>query len=201
MRVVVGLGNPGLRYATTRHNLGFMIVDRLASRWRVPLGIEAPDLRMGTGRIIDQPMMLVQPQSYMNMSGNALTMLPELHPEDLIVIYDDLDLAVGRLRLRRDGGAGGHRGIASLVSFCGAVFDRVRVGIGRPPESMDVAEYVLQRMTADELQEFEEPIERASDAIECIVTEGIERAMNRFNARNVESEVASSSREGNDEKI
>jgi PTH1 family peptidyl-tRNA hydrolase len=195
MRVVVGLGNPGLRYTATRHNLGFMIVDRLASRWRVRLNLELPDLRMGSGRIADRPAMLVQPQRYMNMSGEALATLPQLHAEDLIVVHDDLDLPAGRLRLRREGGTGGHRGIVSLVSFFGAAFDRVKIGIGRPPDGVDIADFVLQPMTADELQAFDEPIERASDAVECIVTEGIERAMNRFNARNVEAMVASSRRE------
>ena len=195
MRVVVGLGNPGLRYVTTRHNLGFMVIDCLASRWRVPLDLEVPDLRKGTGRIADRPAILVQPQSYMNMSGNALTTLPELHAEDLIVIHDDLDLPVGRLRVRRDGGAGGHRGIVSMVRFFGTAFDRVKVGIGRPPQGVEVADYVLHRMAAEQLQEFEEPIERASDAVECIVAEGIERAMNRFNAPPVESAVAISPRE------
>lgn len=195
MRVVIGLGNPGPRYATTRHNLGFMIVDRLASRWRIPLNLELPDLRIGSGSVAKRPTMLVQPQGYMNMSGEALSALQELHVEDLIVLHDDLDLPVGRLRVRHDSGVGGHRGIASLVRFFGSAFDRVKVGIGRPPQGVAVADYVLQRMTAYELQEFQEPIERASHAVECIVTEGVESAMNRFNARSVEPAVAISSRE------
>lgn len=195
MRVVVGLGNPGLRYATTRHNLGFMIVDRLASRWRISLDRTSPHLRIGTGTIANRTTTLIQPQSYMNMSGQALKTLPELCIEDLIVVHDDLDLPVGRLRLRRGGGAGGHRGIASLVNIFGAAFDRVKVGIGRPAQGVEAADYVLQQMTDDELQEFEEPIERASDAVECVVTEGLERAMNLFNARRAESLVTISARE------
>lgn len=195
MRVVVGLGNPGSRYAATRHNLGFMIVDRLASRWGAFLDFARPDLRIGVASVAGRPTMLVQPQRYMNGSGEALTSLPALQAEDLIVVYDDLDLPVGRLRLRRDGGAGGHRGVASLISIYGPVFDRVKVGIGRPPLDVDVADYVLEPMTPDELQEFEEPIQRASDAVECIIADGIEGAMNRFNVRQTETPVASCSRE------
>lgn len=195
MRVVVGLGNPGPRYATTRHNLGFMIVDRLASRWGIPLHLELPELRMGTGRIAGQAVTLIQPQCYMNMSGQALGSVPELRTEDLVVAHDDLDLPVGHLRLRRNGGAGGHRGIASVATSFGPDFHRVKVGIGRPPQGVGVTEYVLQQMTDDELREFEGPIERASDAIECMVTEGLERAMNRFNARHEEPTVAIPSRE------
>lgn len=195
MRVVVGLGNPGPRYANTRHNLGFMVVDRLATRWNIPLCQEQPELRVGSGTMAGQTAMLVQPQRYMNMSGEALSTLPELRAEDLVVVYDDLDLSVGRLRLRRDGGAGGHRGIASIVDVLGPMFDRLKVGIGRPLDGVEAADYVLQPLTADELQEFEEPIERASDAVECIVTEGVERAMNRFNARTEQTVVAMSSRE------
>ena len=172
-----------------------MIVDRLARRWHVPLDLERPGLRIGTGNIANQRTMLVQPQQYMNKSGEALSVLPGVHSDDLIVVHDDLDLPVGRLRLRRDGGSGGHRGIASLVRFFGTTFDRVKVGIGRPPQDTEVADFVLQAISADELQEFQEPIERASDAVECIVTEGIEQAMNRFNIRNVELTMASSSRE------
>lgn len=195
MRVVVGLGNPGRRYASTRHNLGFMIVDRLASRWRIPLDARTSDIRRGIGRIADQVTMLVQPQLYMNMSGKALTRLPDLRGDDLIVVHDDVDLPTGCLRLRCDGGTGGHRGIASIVGLLGPDFDRVRVGIGRPPQDVDVPDFVLQPMSPEELQEFEESIERASDAVEHIVTEGMERAMNRFNARRVEPAVGNPSRE------
>jgi PTH1 family peptidyl-tRNA hydrolase len=195
MRVVVGLGNPGPRYATTRHNLGFMIVDRLACRWRIPLNLASPELRMGTGEIAGRPATLVQPQCYMNKSGEAFKRLPGLRPEALIVLQDDLDLPIGRVRVRHDGGAGGHRGVASLTSFFGTAFDRVKIGIGRPQQGVEAADYVLQPMTDAELQEFEESIERASDAVECIVTEGLQRAMNRFNARPVEPLAATPSRE------
>lgn len=101
----------------------------------------------------------------------------------MIAIYDDVDLPVGRLRLRRDGGAGGHRGVASIIDRFGAAFDRVRIGVGRPPLGVEVAEYVLQPMSKLEIETFTEPLERACDAVQCIVEQGVESAMSRFNAR------------------
>ena len=192
---MVGLGNPGERYASTRHNLGFMVVDRLADRWNISLGFREPAVRVGVGKMADHDTMLVQPQLYMNVSGDALSALPELCSDDLVIVYDDVDLARGRLRLRRDGGSGGHRGVASVIESFGPDFDRVRVGIGRPPQGTEVPDFVLQPMSSQELQEFEEPIDRASDAVEQIVREGITPAMNRFNSSPTEPGVTCVSRE------
>ncbi len=184
MRIVVGLGNPGREFAASRHNVGFMVVERLAARWHVALGRERRGLRTGTGTLAGRPVTLVQPRRYMNMSGEALTQLEgSWNVADIIVVHDDMDLAAGQLRVRRDGGDGGHRGVASLIKQFGRDFDRVRVGIGRPVPGMDPEQYVLMALTPAELSEFDPLIDRAADAVECLVTEGIDRAMNRFNIR------------------
>lgn len=182
MRLVVGLGNPGPEYERTRHNVGFMVVDHLAARWEIRLR-HGRALRLGEGRFGGQPVMLIEPLRYMNLSGEALASLPfSWCAEDLVVVHDDVDLPAGRLRLRRNGGTGGHRGLESLVSRCGTDFDRVRIGVGRPPQGTDVADYVLAPMTPEESGEFAPVIERAGEAVECLIREGLDRASSRFNA-------------------
>jgi peptidyl-tRNA hydrolase, PTH1 family len=189
MRIVVGLGNPGRRYARTRHNAGFLVVERLAVRWGIPLNREAAGLLVvGRGSVEGVPAMLVQPQQYMNVSGEALTHLPvPWSAGDLIVAHDDIDLALGRLRVRHDGGFGGHLGLVSLGSVCGSNFDRVRVGIGRPPCGTDPAEYLLAELDEVELRTLGEAADRASLAVECLLTCGLVEAMNRFNRRRPET--------------
>jgi len=184
MRVVVGLGNPGPAYVGTRHNVGFAVVAELASRWRLLLGSTRGGLRMVRGIVAGEPIMLVEPQLYMNRSGVAVaSALPELGAPALIVIHDDLDLELGCVRVKRGGGTGGHRGLESMVESCGADFTRVRVGIGRPPMGGDPAEYVLATFQADEASVARPAIERAADAVECVLREGEETAMNNFNVR------------------
>jgi peptidyl-tRNA hydrolase, PTH1 family len=185
MRIVVGLGNPGGRYARTRHNAGFMVVERLAARWGIPLNRESAGLLViGRGTVEDVPTMLVQPQQYMNLSGEALTHLrAQWCAADLIVAHDDIDLAMGRLRVRHDGGFGGHLGLASLGSVCGSNFDRVRVGVGRPPQGVDPAEYVLAELDEVEFRMLNESADRASLAVGCLLTSGLVEAMSRFNRR------------------
>ena len=186
-RIVVGLGNPGPGYARARHNVGFLVVERLADRWRIALGAERNGLRVGCGCVAGVAVLLVEPYSYMNLSGQALAQLESpWRIEDLIVIHDDIDLPVGRIRVRHDGGTGGHRGLVSLVEPWGPNFDRVRVGVGRPPPGTDPADYVLQRLTEPEFAELKEAVRRASDAVECLLAAGIHQAMNRFNVRSLE---------------
>jgi PTH1 family peptidyl-tRNA hydrolase len=183
-RIVVGLGNPGLAYARTRHNVGFMVVERLAQRWEIHFACEHQGPVVGRGAVSGVPVRLVQPRQYMNLSGPALQTLPgawEMH--DAVVVHDDIDLAPGRLRVQRNGGAGGHRGVASLVATFGSDFDRVRIGVGRPPSTQDAAEYVLESLTEEILQVMGDAVERASDAVECLLTQGLQQAMNRFNVR------------------
>jgi PTH1 family peptidyl-tRNA hydrolase len=184
MTIVVGLGNPGGVYARTRHNVGFLAVECLAASCGVGLRDEWPGLRTGRARLNGRPVLLTQPMLFMNRSGEALRHLPfEWVPGDLVVIYDDLDLPVGQIRLRRDGGAGGHRGVASIIERWGQQFCRVRVGVGRPPEGIDAADYVLEPLDGDDLDGLEQVAHRAADATSCLLTAGLENAMNRFNVR------------------
>ena len=184
MKVIVGLGNPGREYSATRHNVGFMVVDELARRWGVSdwrrrHEAEVAEYR-GAGAVL-----LVKPQTYMNLSGRAVGEIArwyKLAAEDIIVVFDDLDLPVGRLRLRMKGSSGGHRGIESILAHLGAdTFARVRVGIGRPPQGWATADYVLSKFTPDEAPLIEQAIVRAADAVETILKDGLNKAMNAFN--------------------
>lgn len=183
MKIVVGLGNPGRDYSATRHNVGFMAVDRLAGRWRVDGWRERFDALVGEYRG-DETVLLVKPLTYMNLSGRAVAALVnwyKLTAAELIVIYDDLDLPAGRLRLRAAGGAGGHRGIESILYELGSdAFARVRIGIGRPPQYMESAAYVLGRFTREEEPLMAEAIDRAAAAVEAILKGGLAKAANEY---------------------
>ncbi|MFM8550951.1 MAG: aminoacyl-tRNA hydrolase [Nitrospiraceae bacterium] len=193
MRLIVGLGNPGDRYAGTRHNIGYRVVERAAARWAIPLK-PVGDARQGHGRVgpADRPVdvTLVQPLAWMNHSGpaikavmEALGLASEQWPDRLIVVHDDLDLPLGRLRVKRRGGPGGHNGILSLITTLDTdEFCRVKLGIGRPPSGMEAADYVLAPFVAEEGPLVDAMIEQALLALECLLTEGIAAAMNRFNA-------------------
>jgi PTH1 family peptidyl-tRNA hydrolase len=188
MKLIVGLGNPGREYAGTRHNIGFMVVDRLASVLGVTVEGKMCKALVGQGRINGEKVVLAKPQTYMNLSGDAVGALVnwfKLTAADLLVIYDDLDLASGKLRLRAGGGSGGHKGMQSIIQALGTDgFPRVRVGIGRPPEpGYATADYVLGHISNDEATVLKEALSLASDAVVCTVREGIERAMNLFNRR------------------
>lgn len=181
MWVVVGLGNPGPKYAHTRHNAGFMVVDALATRWHIDLAVDADGrARRGRGRYADQSVELIQPLVFMNRSGDVLE--PVTADDHVIAVYDDLDLSAGRLRIRLRGGAGGHRGVASMIERLGDEFLRVRVGVGRPPEGVDAAAYVLAPLADADRSAMNETAARAGDAIESMITEGPAAAMSRFNA-------------------
>ena len=181
MWVVVGLGNPGPKYAHTRHNAGFMVVDALATRWHIDLAVDGDGrARRGHGRFGDHPVQLLQPLVFMNRSGDVLD--PVTADDHVIAVYDDLDLPADRLRIRLRGGAGGHRGVASMIERLGEEFLRVRVGVGRPPEGVDSAEYVLAPLAAEERSALSATAARAGDAIETMITEGPAAAMSRFNA-------------------
>lgn len=182
MYVVVGLGNPGADYVATRHNVGFMVVEQLANRWRIDIRPERSGVRMGCGSIAGCDTLLAEPYWHVNRSGEALaTLAIDRSGAQMIVVHDDVDLPEGRLRLRRNGGTGGHRGIRSIVDRFGPDFDRVRIGVGRPPVEQSVADYVLAPMSTAELARFAKVVLRASDAVEAILDEGIERAMSQFN--------------------
>jgi PTH1 family peptidyl-tRNA hydrolase len=173
--VVVGLGNPGRSYERTRHNLGFLVADELARRhggsWRKRKRTEAAPVSLGF-----QEVTLLKPTTFMNNSGAALA---EYKADDLIVVHDDLDLPEGDVRVKVGGGAGGHNGLRSVIGHLGPDFVRVRVGVGRPPPGMGVTDYVLGKMDAA----VRDAVPRATDAVEAVVEDGLEAAMNRFNAR------------------
>jgi PTH1 family peptidyl-tRNA hydrolase len=162
-----------------------MVVERIARRWNVVWRNESPALRVGEGHIAAHSVRLVEPLMFMNRSGHVLSRCLTDPDDALLVVCDDLDLPEGQIRVRRRGGAGGHRGIASIVEHVGPEFARVRVGIGRPPTGGEAADHVLQPLTATELAALHPTVERASDAVEYIIVEGSEAAMNRFNVRTV----------------
>jgi PTH1 family peptidyl-tRNA hydrolase len=188
MKLIVGLGNPGRRYRRTRHNVGWEVVARLARKTGIVLGEEDEFSEVGRGVIGGQRVILARPQTYVNVSGEAVRALRRRHrlrPADILVIVDDLDLPLGRLRLRPGGSAGGHNGLRSIIEALGTTdVPRLRVGIGRPPAGVDPADHVLSRFTPEEEPVIEDALERAADAAATFVAEGIERAMNRFNAPN-----------------
>ncbi|MBC8206312.1 MAG: aminoacyl-tRNA hydrolase [Kiritimatiellales bacterium] len=186
MKCIVGLGNPGREYETTRHNIGFLVLDELAARnglsfrrsWRVPA-------RIAKGTIGDEPVWLVKPQTYMNRSGAAVG--PILRKgkgavEDLLVVFDDTALEWGRLRVRAQGSAGGHNGVQSVLNTLGdGAFGRIRVGIGLKPDKVSLSDYVLGPFSAAERETLDDVIGRAADAAEMACGEGVARAMNIFN--------------------
>ena len=183
MWVIVGLGNPGAEYAHTRHNLGFMVLETLARRWRIALRDVSSAVRLGSGAIADRAVQLAEPRAFMNRSGEALAQLPLMADDALMVIHDDLDLPAGQLRVRPRGSSAGHRGIESIVERFGSEFARIRIGIGRPADGQDVVDFVLAPLSPTELIDFGPSVERAADAVQCVVTDGIAVAMNRFNTR------------------
>lgn len=185
--VVAGLGNPDERHRRSRHNLGFMALDRLAHRHNVRLDERRFKAHLGRGAIDTQPVMLVQPQTFMNASGDAIAPILsyyKIEPARLIVIHDELDLPAGILRIKRGGGHAGNNGVRSIIEALGTGdFVRIRLGIGRPPQGRDAVGFVLQPITREEMSAFAPLIERAADAVEAILEVGVERAMGNFNQR------------------
>jgi len=185
--LVVGLGNPGPRYAETRHNAGRRVVEVLARRHGVALDTVKLNAKYGIWRTDGRRVGLAVPLTYMNESGRAVGPLARFFrvpPECLLVAYDDFDLPLGRLRLRSEGGAGGQKGVASIIQSLGTdAFPRLRVGIGRPPAGWDAADYVLSRLGADERPIFDAALDDAADAVEAVLAGGISAAMNTFNRR------------------
>lgn len=184
--IVVGLGNPGPRYASNRHNAGFQCVDLLARAHGLTFARLQHRARVATGAIAGRRVVLAKPLTYMNLSGRAVGPLVRWYKvplDQLMVIYDDLDLPLGTIRLRPGGGSGGHKGLRSIITALGHDdFPRLRIGIGRPPAGWDPADYVLSDFTSDELPVFRNAAETAVQAVECWLTDGLDTAMNRFNA-------------------
>lgn len=182
--LIVGLGNPGRKYAKNRHNIGFMALDQLSERAEVPMSRVQFRSLVGNGRIAEQPAVLAKPQTYMNRSGEAVSSLVRFYkivPANVLVVYDELDLPFGSLRLRQQGGAGGHNGMRSIIQHIGNDFPRLRLGIGRPPGQMDPAAYVLQDFKSQESTLLEQLLEDAVGAVKSFVQDGIELAMTWHN--------------------
>ncbi|MBQ7507492.1 MAG: aminoacyl-tRNA hydrolase [Lachnospiraceae bacterium] len=188
MIVVVGLGNPGLRYAKTRHNVGFMMIDRLMKKYSVKLKDNKKKALVGVCTIDGQKVALVKPLTFMNASGNAVSAVMEFYRADpeteLIVLCDDVSLPPGTLRIRKKGSAGGHNGLKDIIAKCHTEgFTRIKFGVGEAPEGMDLANYVLGRFSLQERKQLEEAMERAEEALPMILQGDIDRAMNRFNEK------------------
>lgn len=185
MRLVVGLGNPGERYRRTRHNAGFMVVDVLAARAGVTRGRDEDDAWVAEGEVGGEPALLVKPLTFMNRSGVAVERLLARHslgPSDIIAVVDDVALELGTLRIRERGSHGGHNGLRSMIDLLGTdEFPRVRVGIRKGDLPDDLASYVLAEFPPEDVLVVQEVVGWAADAVACLVKEGAEEAMNRYN--------------------
>ena len=197
VKLIVGLGNPGRRYEKTRHNLGFMCINRLARDYNIKMNKNRGKARTGQGNIAGNEVLLARPQTYMNLSGESVRLLlnnTHTGTDELIIIHDDLDLPVGKIRVRFGGGSGGHKGINSIFQETGSHdFYRVRIGIGRPPrfndtieiQEDDVIDYVLSNFTPDEKKTIEKTIPLASEAVVSLITEGLTATMNKYNSNSI----------------
>jgi peptidyl-tRNA hydrolase, PTH1 family len=183
--LIVGLGNPGREYAYNRHNVGFMAVSRLAARHNTAFTRKQGKALVTSLRLNDHAVVLAKPQTYMNLSGEAIQSLIKFYDvalDNLMVCYDDLDLPVGAIRIRPEGGAGGQNGVKSTIERLGTQrFPRLRIGIGRPPGRMDAAAYVLQDFKGVDAEIMDATLNKAMDAIETFIKDGLNTAMNKFN--------------------
>jgi PTH1 family peptidyl-tRNA hydrolase len=189
MKLVVGLGNPGREYSGTRHNVGFAVLGELARKHGINFDKRCCHSRAGEGRIGEQQVVLAKPQTYMNLSGEAVAALMRKYKiklSDILVIHDDLDLPLGKVRIRANGSAGGHNGLKSIIGSIGSMeFPRLKIGIGRPEnvgiERQDVIDHVLSDFDAVDRKIAQEAVARAAEAIEAIIQQGLEVAMNQYN--------------------
>ena len=183
--VVVGLGNPGTKYAETRHNIGFWSIDRIAAEHSIEVSGRNKAAVVSEGTIAGQRVVLVRPRTFVNRSGEAARYILARYrvpPDKLLIIYDDINLPLGRLRLRVRGSAGGHNGIKSIIEALGTEeFPRMRIGIGRPSAGQDQISHVIGAMSPEERKVADEMLQRVDQAVSAILTDGIDTAMNRFN--------------------
>lgn len=188
--LIVGLGNPGREYRETRHNIGFMLADHLAHRLGASFSRLESKALVTKAEYQGKRLVLAKPQTYMNLSGNAVGSLARFYKvplQNLLVAYDDVDLPLGTIRLRPGGGSAGQKGMGSIIERLGTQeFPRLRLGIGRPPGRMEAAAYVLQPFKKDEIELLPELMERAVDAVLVFITNGLEAAMNQFNGMTIE---------------
>lgn len=186
MKLIAGLGNPGRSYSRHRHNVGFMVVDELATRHGISVGKKSFGALSGNGAFAGESVILAKPQKYMNLSGEPVATLLgyyKLDADSLIVVHDDIDIECGRIKIARGAGHGGHNGIRSIIDALGhKEFTRVRVGVGRPPEEIDGADYVLAPISGDQKVVMEKAIGNAADAVEMIIGKGVLAAQQEFHS-------------------
>lgn len=187
MYIIIGLGNPTDKYQATRHNIGWDAITRLSDDYRIPLDFKKHKAICGTGYIEGQKVILAQPITYMNLSGESVRELVDYYkvtPEEIIVIYDDISLDVGQLRIRKKGSAGGHNGIKSIIAHLGTTeFPRIKIGVGNKPADWDLADYVLSRFKEGEQAAIREALKASSEACKTILTSGMDAAMNIYNKK------------------
>lgn len=192
MRIIIGLGNPTEKYQATRHNIGWDAITRISDDYKIPLNQKKHKAICGSGYIEGEKVILAQPLTYMNLSGESVRELVDFYKvdtEDIIVIYDDVSLDVGRLRIRKKGSAGGHNGIKSIISHLGTdEFPRIKVGVGEKPKGWDLADYVLSRFKGDEEVAIREALGDTSDACRMIITNDMDAAMNQYNKKKPQDE-------------
>lgn len=185
MKIIVGLGNPTPQYAGTRHNVGFSVIYNISDAYNIKVDTKKHKALIGKGIIEGEKVILAMPMTYMNLSGESVRELVDYYKcgvEDLIVIYDDISLDVGKLRIREKGSAGGHNGIKNIIAQLGTQeFTRIKVGVGEKPSRMDLADYVLGHFTKEEQPVMRESADRARQAVALIISEGASAAMNKFN--------------------
>ena len=185
MYIIVGLGNPEEEYSKTRHNMGFNTINKIAKKYNIEVNKTKYQGLYESGIIEGQKVILVKPQTYMNLSGNCIQefiKFYKIEKENVIVIYDDMDIEPGLIKIRKQGGAGGHNGMKSIIQMLGTEeFPRIRIGIGRPKHNGDEINYVIGSIPEDEIPELEKGTEKAKDAILEILKNGIDSAMNKFN--------------------
>lgn len=184
--ILVGLGNPGKEYEKTRHNIGFMALDFVSKKLNIDFNIQKFKSSYGLGNFKDKKVILLKPQTFMNLSGQAVVLLMSFYkvpPENVILIYDDISLPVGKIRIRKQGSHGGHNGVKNIVALSGSQsFPRIKVGIGeKPNENWDLADWVLSKFSNDEMNLIENNMPKIYDALDLIVQGKIDRAMNNFN--------------------
>jgi PTH1 family peptidyl-tRNA hydrolase len=188
-RLIIGLGNPGKEYQRTRHNMGFVVIDRLAEAHRISLDKRKFSVVFGRGRMGSQPVILAKPMAFMNRSGPAVRDLARFFrhgPQNILVIHDDIDIVFGKIKIKEKGGNGGHNGVKSLIEALGSgEFTRLRVGIGRPEIGQEVRAYVLSKFDPQQETLLEDVVSAAQDAVETILFKGVLEAMNQFHGKTI----------------
>lgn len=187
MYIIAGLGNPTRTYEGTRHNIGFEVIDRLADRFRIDVSIQKNKALCGKGVIEGLKVILAKPQTYMNLSGDSVRELAayyKVEPQNIIVVFDDISLEPGQIRVRPKGSAGGHNGVKNIIARLGTEeFPRVKVGVGEKPKGWDLADYVLSRFSSEDRKVMDESVKLAAEAVVAIITQGTDAAMNQYNGK------------------